>query len=223
MLIHEQATKPSSGSWKLEDEQLLCSLEATIWQKERRGWKRVRGAQWEAERMLRWQFWFSSPLQPTHCRRILSNFLLHPMPPRTLCHKPWFEMLLVAPASEISFAGKSAQSAHSADMSGFHQFEAVGLEDGKVVSMEEFKGKVVLVQNTATLWGTTTRDFTQMNELCAKVKEFFAKQYLVSFFLPVPWDPGSSRFPLQPVWRPGELWERRDHESARACAPWRGV
>jgi len=47
--------------------------------------------------------------------------------------------------------GKSAQSAHSADMSGFHQFEAVGLEDGKVVSMEEFKGKVVLVQNTATL------------------------------------------------------------------------
>ena len=60
-------------------------------------------------------------------------------------------MLLVAPASEISFAGKSAQSAHSAEMSGFHQFEAVGLEDGKVVSMEEFKGKVVLVQNTATL------------------------------------------------------------------------
>ena len=36
-------------------------------------------------------------------------------------------------------------------MAGFHQFEAARLEDGKMVSMEEFKGKVVLVENTATL------------------------------------------------------------------------
>ena len=36
-------------------------------------------------------------------------------------------------------------------MVNFHEFEAVRLQDGKMVSMEEFKGKVVLVENTATL------------------------------------------------------------------------
>ena len=36
------------------------------------------------------------------------------------------------------------------------------------MSFSDLKGKVVLIQNTASLWGTTTRDFTQMNELCEK-------------------------------------------------------
>jgi len=52
-------------------------------------------------------------------------------------------------------------------MSFFHSLEAVRL-DGTKVCMDSYRGKVVLVLNTATLWGTTTRDFLQMNELCEK-------------------------------------------------------
>merc|ERR1711892_141924 len=40
--------------------------------------------------------------------------------------------------------------------------------------MADYKGKVVLVENTASLRGTTVRDFTQMNELCEKFPEKFA-------------------------------------------------
>ena len=32
----------------------------------------------------------------------------------------------------------------------------------------DLKDKVVLIENTASLWGTTVRDFTQMNELSEK-------------------------------------------------------
>ena len=32
----------------------------------------------------------------------------------------------------------------------------------------ELKDKIVLIENTASLWGTTVRDFTQMNELSEK-------------------------------------------------------
>ena len=35
-------------------------------------------------------------------------------------------------------------------------------------NFSDLKGKVVLIENTASLWGTTTRDFTQMNDLCEK-------------------------------------------------------
>jgi len=41
------------------------------------------------------------------------------------------------------------------------------LEKGKF-DLSAYKGKVVLIENTATLWGTTVRDFTQMNEICEK-------------------------------------------------------
>lgn len=53
-------------------------------------------------------------------------------------------------------------------MAGFHALSARTLA-GEVVKMDKYKGKVVLVENTASLWGTTVRDFTQMNELCEKV------------------------------------------------------
>jgi glutathione peroxidase-family protein len=36
------------------------------------------------------------------------------------------------------------------------------------MNFSELAGKVVLVENTASLWGTTVRDFTQMNELSEK-------------------------------------------------------
>jgi len=42
------------------------------------------------------------------------------------------------------------------------------LLDGSEFNFSSLKGKVVLVENTASLWGTTTRDFKQMNELCEK-------------------------------------------------------
>ena len=56
-------------------------------------------------------------------------------------------------------------------MAGFHALTARTLA-GEVVKMDKYRGKVVLVENTASLWGTTTRDFTQMNELCEKVTFF---------------------------------------------------
>ena len=49
-----------------------------------------------------------------------------------------------------------------------HTFSATKLDDS-VVSLSDFSGRVVVVVNTATMWGTTTRDFRHMNELCQKV------------------------------------------------------
>lgn len=48
-----------------------------------------------------------------------------------------------------------------AKMSSFYDLSAEKL-DGKTGSFSDYKGKVVLVVNTATLWGTTVRDFTQV-------------------------------------------------------------
>ena len=53
-------------------------------------------------------------------------------------------------------------------MASFYDLAAKRL-DGEMIKMEQYRSKVVLVENTASLWGTTVRDFTQMNELCEKV------------------------------------------------------
>jgi len=55
-------------------------------------------------------------------------------------------------------------------MSSFYDLTAKTL-DGTEFKFSELKNKVVLVENTASLWGTTVRDFTQMNELCEKYGE----------------------------------------------------
>jgi glutathione peroxidase len=34
--------------------------------------------------------------------------------------------------------------------------------NGEEIDFSKYKGKVVLIQNTASLWGTTVRDFTQV-------------------------------------------------------------
>ena len=39
---------------------------------------------------------------------------------------------------------------------------------GENVDLNQLKGKVILVENVASMWGTTTRDFTQMNELSSQ-------------------------------------------------------
>ena len=45
-------------------------------------------------------------------------------------------------------------------------------------NFSDLKGKVVLIENTASLWGTTVRDFTQMNALSEKYGE---KLVILSF------------------------------------------
>jgi len=52
-------------------------------------------------------------------------------------------------------------------MSSFYELTAKKI-DGTEFNFSDLKGKVVLIENTASLWGTTVRDFTQMNELCQK-------------------------------------------------------
>ena len=54
-------------------------------------------------------------------------------------------------------------------MDHFYQFSARKLGEEEEVPMSDYEGKMVLVVNTASLWGATVRDFTQMNELCEKV------------------------------------------------------
>ena len=64
-------------------------------------------------------------------------------------------------------------------MSTFYELSAKKL-DGSEFKFSDLKGKIVLVENTATLWGTTVRDFTQMNELCEKYGD---KLVSISLFL----------------------------------------
>jgi len=45
-----------------------------------------------------------------------------------------------------------------------YEFSVETLEK-KSLQLDAFKGKVVLIENVASLWGTTTRDYTQMNQL----------------------------------------------------------
>lgn len=52
-------------------------------------------------------------------------------------------------------------------MSTFYEYSAEKL-NGETKPLSKYKGKVVLVVNTASLWGLTVRDFTQMNELMDK-------------------------------------------------------
>lgn len=45
------------------------------------------------------------------------------------------------------------------------------LLSGEMFSFSALKGKVVLIENVASLWGTTTRDYTQMNELHSRYSD----------------------------------------------------
>ena len=52
------------------------------------------------------------------------------------------------------------------------------------MSFSELKGKIVLIENTASLWGTTVRDFTQLNDLCEKygdklVRKMWCEKYII--------------------------------------------
>ena len=69
--------------------------------------------------------------------------------------------------SHLSFSSLRVRGMSKWDMSSFYDLTAKRL-NGSEFKFSDLKGKVVLVENTATLWGTTVRDFTQMNELCEK-------------------------------------------------------
>lgn len=46
----------------------------------------------------------------------------------------------------------------------FYDLSAIGL-DGEKLDFNTFRGRAVLIENVASLWGTTTRDYNQLNEL----------------------------------------------------------
>lgn len=50
--------------------------------------------------------------------------------------------------------------------------------DGKEIDFSSLAGKVVLIENVASLWGTTTRDYNQLNDL---VKKFGDKLQVLAF------------------------------------------
>lgn len=49
----------------------------------------------------------------------------------------------------------------------FYDLRATTLE-GDSVDFNVYRGRVVLIENVASLWGTTTRDFSQLNQLQSK-------------------------------------------------------
>lgn len=49
----------------------------------------------------------------------------------------------------------------------FYDLRATTLE-GDSVDFNVFRGRVVLIENVASLWGTTTRDFSELNQLQSK-------------------------------------------------------
>lgn len=49
----------------------------------------------------------------------------------------------------------------------FYDLRATTLE-GDSVDFNVFRGRVVLIENVASLWGTTTRDFNELNQLQSK-------------------------------------------------------
>lgn len=61
----------------------------------------------------------------------------------------------------------------------FYDFTA-NLLTGEAFKFSSLQGKVVLIENVASLWGTTTRDYTQMNEL----HERYASKGLVVLGVP---------------------------------------
>ena len=68
-----------------------------------------------------------------------------------------------------NMAGKMAKS--------IFEFSAK-LLNGESMSLSSLKGKVVMIQNVASLWGTTVRDYTQMNQL---VEQFGDRLAILAF------------------------------------------
>lgn len=61
-----------------------------------------------------------------------------------------------SPGAEMTFIAKT-----------FYDLKATTLE-GDSLDFNVFRGRVVLIENVASLWGTTVRDFNELNQLQSK-------------------------------------------------------
>lgn len=61
-----------------------------------------------------------------------------------------------SPGAEMTFIAKT-----------FYDLRATTLE-GDSLDFNVFRGRVVLIENVASLWGTTIRDFSELNQLQSK-------------------------------------------------------
>ena len=110
------------------------------------------------------------------------------------------------------------------------------------MSFSELKGKIVLIENTASLWGTTVRDFTQLNDLCEKYgdklvsnnSDLISKLFIevleynyISLICNYNWNflliAGCLMLPMQPVWSSRKLQWWWNHERPTSCAAWKRV
>lgn len=97
---------------------------------------------------------------------------------------PWSIISYYAPPLRIKFLSKTRRATLQTacwawlNMAGtvkrFYDLSAK-LLSGELLNFAALKGKVVLIENVASLWGTTVRDYTQMNELHSR----YAQQGLV--------------------------------------------
>lgn len=68
-------------------------------------------------------------------------------------------------AEKVRRKAASADNSIGAGMATKFYDLTANLLTGEAFNFSSLQGKVVLIENVASLWGTTTRDYTQMNEL----------------------------------------------------------
>lgn len=93
-----------------------------------------------------------------------------------------------SPGAEMTFIAKT-----------FYDLRATTLE-GDSLDFNVFRGRVVLIENVASLWGTTVRDFNELNQLQSKYPH-----RLVVLGFPC------NQFGYQVSVVPQEIWLRANH------------
>lgn len=87
-----------------------------------------------------------------------------------------FQLSLVSrPVSRLI----KSQIRSMAKFSSVHDFTVKNLQ-GEPVSLSKYKGKVILIENVASLWGTTVRDYTQVCNMSLRKWVFHLPRRLFS-------------------------------------------